>query len=173
MILRPSFFNRSGIKAAKELLGKYLVRKIGNKTIVAMITEVEVYEGAKDRASHAYQGITERNYPMFGAGGRWYVYLVYGFHWMLNIVTGPRNFPAAILIRAVQFINGPGRLTKFFKIGKKFNNEIANAKTGLWIEDRGIKIKKSNIMASSRVGVDYAGPIWSKKHLRFYLATTL
>ena len=172
-----SFFNRPTLKVAKELLGKYLVRQLKGKTSALMITEVEAYDGFRDRASHASRGRTERNKVMFGEAGRWYVYFTYGMHWMLNIVTGPENYPAAILIRGAEskqrIINGPAKLTKFLKIDKPvsrlINGKPANKKSGLWIEDRGVKIFPKQIKRSPRIGVHYAGPVWSNKYWRFYL----
>jgi len=106
-ILSQKFFqNENTVKIAKSLLGKFLIRrfKIPRKSVhceVMMITEVEAYDGFKDKASHAHRGKTERNKIMFGSAGHWYVYFTYGIHWMLNIVTGPKEYPAAILIRSV------------------------------------------------------------------------
>lgn len=152
---------------AKELLGKYLVCRHSKKEISLMITEVEAYLGLDDKASHASRGLTERNKIMFLSGGRWYVYFTYGMHWMLNIVTGPKNYPAAVLMRGTDKVSGPGRLTKYLKINKKFNGKIADVKSGLWIEDRGCKIKPSEIKKTPRIGVGYAGPAWAKKPWRF------
>ena len=135
-----------------------------------MISEVEAYNGPEDKASHASRGKTERNKMMFGEAGNWYVYFTYGMHWMLNIVTGPKDYPAAVLIRGTDKISGPARITKFLQIGRKFNGKPADKKTGLWIEDRGIKIKKSQITATKRIGVDYAGK-WANKPYRFKLLT--
>lgn len=165
--LTKNFFERSTLVVAKDLLGKYLVRRSGKKTLKYLIVEVEAYDGFKDKASHASRGMTKRNAPMFGEAGRWYVYFTYGMHHMLNIVTGPKNYPAAILIRGIDGISGPARVTKKLKIDKVFNNKSAAPKTGLWIEDGGIKIKKTQIKKTSRIGVAYAGPIWSKKPWRF------
>jgi len=103
-ILSQKFFEQPALKIAKVLLGKYLVRRIGRKTIKVMITEVEAYDGFKDKASHAARGLTERNKIMFGPAGYWYVYFTYGMHWMLNIVTGREGYPAAVLIRGVRLI---------------------------------------------------------------------
>src|SRR3989338_4648093 len=114
--LPEKFFNRSTLRVARELLGKHLVRRIGKREVARMITEVEAYIGHKDKASHASRGRTERNAPMFGKAGYWYVYFTYGMHWMLNIVTERNGYPAAILIRGVQGISGPARITKFLKI---------------------------------------------------------
>jgi DNA-3-methyladenine glycosylase len=183
MILKQIFFDRPTLVVARELLGKFLVRLgeqdstdaslnpalLGRKKlIVAMITEVEAYDGFDDKASHASRGMTKRNKIMFGPPGFWYVYFTYGMHWMLNIVVGPKGYPAAILIRGVGGVVGPARLTKFFKIDGKFNNKISAPKTRLWIEDRGV-IVKDNVVRTPRIGVAYAGPVWSKKKYRFIL----
>lgn len=166
---------------AKDLLGKYLIRRVGGETKRFIITEVEAYDGFKDKASHASRGKTLRNAPMFGEAGRWYVYFTYGMHYMLNIVTGPKNYPAAVLIRGVEEINGPGRITKQLKIDKRFNNKTASPKTGLWIENNpmfkniGTSDVKNNdvgrrkIIKLPRIGVSYAGSTWSKKLWRFVL----
>jgi len=167
-VLSQKFFNRSALKVAKKLLGKFLVRKYKNKEITLMITEVEAYDGFDDKASHASRGKTERNKIMFGEAGKWYIYFTYGMHWMLNIIVGPKNYPAAILIRAAGKISGPARLTKYLKIDKKFNGKPTNKKTKLWIEDRGVKISKSQIAKRERVGVDYAGK-WANKLYRFMI----
>ena len=182
-VLGANYFNKPTVEVAKNLLGKFLVRKVGRRTYALMITETEAYDGFKDRASHAHRGKTARNYPMFGEAGKWYVYFTYGMHWMLNMVTGEKNYPAAVLIRAAAFvninggicvyireINGPARLTKFLKIDKNLSNKKANKKTGLWIEDIGIKIFPNQITKSPRIGIRYAGEIWGKKNYRFYLA---
>ncbi len=168
-ILSQKFFNQLTFKIAENLLGKFLTRKYRGKEISLMITEVEAYDGFDDKASHASRGKTERNKIMFDKSGKWYVYFTYGMHWMLNIVCGQKNYPAAILIRGTREIKGPARLTKYLKIDKKFNGKIANQKTGLWIEDRGIKIKKSQIIKTKRIGVEYAGKIWANKPYRFIL----
>jgi DNA-3-methyladenine glycosylase len=168
-ILQPEFFERSTLEVARELLGKYLVLDNGKEKISLMITEVEAYDGPNDLANHASKGRTKRTEVMFQAGGVWYVYLCYGMYWMLNIVTGPKDYPAAILIRGVEGFNGPGKLTKHFKIDKSFNNQAAAKKTKLYIEDRGVIISPKQIKAMPRIGVAYAGPIWSQKKWRFQL----
>lgn len=154
---------------AKDLLGKYIVRKVGGKETALMITEVEAYDGFKDKASHASHGKTERNKVMFGPASYFYVYFTYGMHWMLNIVTGPKDYPAAILVRGTKEIVGPARLSKFLKIDKKFNGKKAEIKTGLWLEDRGVRVDSKDIIKTSRIGVNYAGPVWSNKKYRFLL----
>lgn len=169
-ILRSDFFEgKNTAKIAQNLLGKFLVRRTGRKTFAYMITEVEAYDGFKDKASHAHKGATERNKIMFGKAGCWYVYFTYGMHFMLNIVTGPLGYPAAILIRGIEGVNGPARLTKKLKIDKKINGLPAVKRSGLWLEDRGIKIKSKQIKKTPRIGVDYAGKVWANKKYRFFI----
>ena len=171
-VLNKEFFNRDTLKVAKELLGKFLVRVYKDKTIALIINEVEAYNGPNDKASHASKGRTERNKIMFDKAGYWYLYFVYGMYWMLNITTGPKNYPAAILIRGAEKFDGPGKLTKYLKLDKKFNELPAGRKSGLWIEDRGIKIKPSQIIKLKRIGVDYAEE-WKDKLYRFKLSVDL
>jgi DNA-3-methyladenine glycosylase len=168
-ILTSDFYNASAVDVAKELLGKVIVRKKGNSEIRLVITETEAYKGTEDLASHASKGKTERNKPMFGPPGFWYVYLVYGMHWMLNIVTGPKDYPAAVLIRSVIGLSGPARVSKKLFVSKYFDNKKSSRKTGLWVEESIIETKKSAILSGPRIGVLYAGPVWSKKKYRFYL----
>ncbi len=170
MILPRGFFERPTVAVAKDLLGKYLCRRVRGKIIRAEICEVEAYDGFEDKASHAHRGVTPRNEVMFGPAGHWYVYFTYGMHWMLNIVTGKSGYPAAVLIRGMEGVHGPARVTKFLKIDKRINGKSASRKTGLWIEDnRKFKDLKLKVTSSPRVGVAYAGPVWSNKHYRFYL----
>ncbi len=170
-VLLCEFFNRPTLIVAQELLGKTLVREEKDIQKTLLISEVEAYDGPHDKASHAHKGITERNKIMFDAGGYWYIYLIYGTHWMLNITTGPKEYPAAILIRTAytknnMLINGPGKITKYLNIDKKYNKLPAKKSSGLWIEDRGIKIPSSCIIKKKRIGVNYAGP-WAHKLYNF------
>lgn len=169
IILNPDFFNRPTLEVAENLLGKYLVRKVGNKKIELQITEVEAYDGPKDKACHACKGLTPRTEVMFGPAGHFYLYFCYGVHWMLNIVTGEVSYPSAVLIRGAGDISGPGRLTKHLKINKSLNKKIAHPNSGLWFEDRGQKPLKKDIQKGPHIGVAYAGPVWSKKPYRFLL----
>ena len=166
-ILKRSFYERDTRIVAFELIGKILTFENEGREFRGEIVETEAYLGAKDPASHAFRGPTPRNQVMFGPAGFWYVYLIYGVHWMLNIVTGPKKYPAAVLIRGVQGVSGPGRLTKHFKIQREFNGKKATAANKLWIEDRGTEVLRSEIRTTPRVGVDYAGPLWSQKPYRF------
>ena len=178
-ILSAAFFDRPTVEVAHEMLGKYLVRKYRGKTISLMIAEVEVYDGPFDRASHASRGMTPRTKIMFGPAGRFYVYFIYGTHWLVNIVTGPKDYPAAVLIRAGKYfdiekrrwilVSGPAHMTKFLRITGAQNGKVAGRKAGLWFEDRGVSVKSKDIVSSKRVGVDYAGPVWKNKRYRFNL----
>lgn len=177
--LPSSFFDRPTLEVARDLPGKYIVRAWRGREIAALITEVEAYDGPLDRASHASRGKTARNRIMFGAAGRFYIYFIYGAHWLVNIVTGPEHYPAAVLVRAGAYddekrkaripIAGPARLTKFLHITGAQNGKIAARRTGLWLEDRGSPRGPREIEAKPRIGVDYAGPLWSKKSYRFVL----
>ena len=153
---------------AHDLIGCRLCWRKGDQTLSRTITETEAYTGPDDLASHASRGRTKRNEAMFGPPGIFYVYFVYGMHWMLNVVTGPVGYPSAVLIRGVEGIVGPGRLTKALRINGHLNGKAANKETGVWFsqEPRPIKPK---VTRSSRIGVSYAGPIWSLKPYRFTL----
>jgi DNA-3-methyladenine glycosylase len=153
---------------ARHLLGKYLVRRRPDGRMQAhLITEVEAYDGERDLASHASRGRTARTEVLYSAGGAWYVYLCYGIHEMLNLVVGPPDYPAAVLIRGIEAVAGPGRVTRTLGIGRELNGKPASRKSGLWIEDRGVRVPRRAVRASPRVGVHYAGPIWSAKPWRF------
>lgn len=163
--LAPTFFDRPTTEVAKDLLGKFLIREYEGYHWTLMVTEVEAYDGPEDKASHAHKGRTQRTEPMFAHAGIFYVYLVYGMHWMLNVVTGPKGYPAAILIRsalimlptgAIEHVDGPAKLTKFIKINKEFNALKAIEQNGLWFEDRGISFSKEQIVQKKRIGVEYA-----------------
>ena len=188
-ILTPTFFNRPTLIVAKELLGKYLVRKIDGEEVALMITETEAYDVFKDLASHAHRGQTPRNTPMFGKPGTIYVYFTYGMHWMLNLVCGKKEYPAAVLIRGVSSfakvprsgeikgtptrgtfasLDGPAKLTKFLKIDKSLNHQPLGKKSGLWVEDRGEVISRRKIVRTPRVGISYAGD-YAKKPWRFVI----
>ena len=163
-VLTSAFFARSALKVARDLIGCRL--HIGDQSRV--ITETEAYIGPKDLASHASKGRTKRNEAMFGQPATFYVYFVYGLHWMLNVVTGPDEYPAAVLIRGVEGIVGPARLTKALGINGDLNGKVANKETGVWFGE-GLRPSRKQIIRSARIGVDYAGPVWSLKPYRFSL----
>ena len=163
------FQQKKAVAIARALIGKHLVRRFRDGRIEArMITETEAYVGERDLACHARAGRTARTEVMYRAGGIWYVYLCYGIHEMLNLVVGPADWPAAVLIRGVEGASGPGRVTKLFGIGRKLNGRSAGDVTGeLWIEDRGARVPRGKIIATPRIGIDYAGPVWTAKKWRF------
>lgn len=176
--LSPRFFNRPTLTVARALLGKFLVRHRHGKAEAVMLTEVEAYDGPFDRASHAHRGRTERTKVMFGEAGRFYVYFTYGMHWLLNVVTGPKGYPAAVLLRSGVVVtsdgtrillDGPAKLTKYLRIGKALNNRLASKQTGLWFENRGVCVPPSRVSRAKRVGVGYAGPLWVNKPYNFRL----
>lgn len=165
-----SLRTRKTVTLARGLLGKILARRLADGAVTRhRITEVEAYDGERDRACHASKGRTERTEVMYRPGGVWYVYLCYGTHEMLNLVTGPENYPAAVLIRGVEGITGPGRMTKRLQIDRRFNGLVAARSSGLWLEDDGFKVAPRWVRRGPRVGVDYAGPVWAKKPWRFQL----
>lgn len=166
-ILTLAFFNQPTLKIAPKLLGKFLIRHVGKRKISGMITEVEAYVGQEDKASHASRGRTERTKVMFGKPGHWYVYLIYGMYYCLNIVTEKENYPAAILIRSVDGVEGPGRVCRHFRVDQRFNEKSASKEAGFWIEDGGVKIDRRKIKSGKRIGVEYAGK-WKDKPWRFY-----
>ena len=105
---------------------------------------------------------------MYREGGCWYVYLCYGVHEMLNLVTGPEHWPAAVLIRGVEGISGPGRVTKALAVGRALNGAAAEPASGLYLEGDGLRVPRALIRATPRIGVDYAGPVWAAKPWRFF-----
>lgn len=164
-----AFFNRSTLSVARDLLGKELVRKASDgQERIAVITETEAYDGPEDKASHAHRGCTPRNSVMFGPPGIVYVYLCYGMHWMLNIVTREEGFPAAVLVRGTSSVSGPGRLTRFFEIDKRCNGLPLSPLNGLWVRDPLTPVK-GRIRTAPRVGVGYAGDVWAAKPWRYLL----
>jgi DNA-3-methyladenine glycosylase len=151
---------------ARELLGTRLVVRAAEGRIARhVVVETEAYLGAHDLACHAARGMTPRNAVMFGPAGHWYVYLCYGMHWMLNIVTGPVGTPAAVLIRGVRDHVGPGRLTRALGIDASHNGRPAGRPSGLWFEE-GLSVPARLVARTPRIGVGYAGE-WAAKPLRF------
>lgn len=156
------------VALARSLLGKALVRRLEDGSVVQRwITEVEAYDGEEDLACHASKGRTPRTAVMYAPGGCWYVYLCYGVHELLNLVTGPEGRPSAVLIRGLSGISGPGRLTKALGIDRRLNAQPASRPAGLWIEDHGLFVPDDQVAATPRIGVDYAGPVWSQMPWRF------
>jgi len=167
--LPNSFFQCDVLEIAPKLLGKTLVRRFVNgQTSRYIITETEAYSGNGDLACHASKGKTARTEVMFRDGGLVYVYLIYGMYWMLNIVTGKENDAAAVLIRGVEGISGPGRVGKALQLDRSFYGENLLKSERIWIEDTNAAII---FTSSPRVGIDYAGEPWVSKPWRFMLKT--
>jgi DNA-3-methyladenine glycosylase len=173
--LSRSFYARDTLDVARDLLGKVLVRKIGNKIISGIITETEAYRYKDDPASHSFAGLTERNKAMFGPVGIAYVYFTYGMHYCMNAVARDGDYDAgAVLIRALvpkeglnfmmrqrkineisNLTNGPAKLTQALQITKKQYGEDLTKQSRLFIAD-GIKIKESDVVKRPRVGIKKA-----------------
>lgn len=170
---KAPFFRRPALEVAPDLIGSVICRKRGGEVVRDWIVEVEAYDGFEDKASHASRGETPRNGVMFGAPGHWYVYLCYGMHWLLNISCGPRGYPAAVLLRGIKGIAGPGRLTRRMGVDGEQNGTEARPASGLWIETglSPAERKRLRVKTLPRVGVDYAGPIWASKPYRYLLDT--
>ncbi len=166
-ILDKNYFERPVLEVASDLLGKVLCMKKDGEVVREVITEVEAYDGPNDLASHASKGKTNRTKPMFEEAGTIYIYLVYGMYWMFNIVTGEKDYPAAILIRGTKNHKGPGVLTRELGVDKKFNEKRLGKKTGIWIEESREKVF-GKIKQTPRIGVLYAGD-WKDKPYRFVL----
>lgn len=172
--LTRDFYNRDPIIVAKDLLGKYLIYKKKDATHIGKIVEVEAYLGPQDLAAHTSKGKTKRNAVMFGEPGHAYVYFIYGIYYCLNVVTGPRNHGAAILIRGLEPVqdihhrtNGPGLLCKAMEINLKLNGHDLLSNDFYIAEDTNDK-QKFTIVKKPRIGVAYAKH-WAKRLLRFYI----
>ena len=176
MKLKRAFYTRDVLIVANELLGKVLFKNDGNKLFSGRIVEVEAYDGRTDQAAHTYIGKTKRNEIMFNEGGYLYVYLSYGVHYCCNVVTGTKGIGTAVLIRALeplegvnlmirnrfgknklvgkewnQITNGPGKVCKSFGIGKNHSG-VDLTKDRIYLEDVLLK-KNEEIGVSKRIGI--------------------
>ena len=140
----------------KELLGKLLCHRTADGVIRRRIIETECYLGETDTACHAHKGRTARTDVMYKSGGVAYVYLCYGIHSLLNIVTGDEGSPQAVLIRGVEGASGPGRVAKAMQISLSDNRLPFTPESGIWLEDDGFRIAEKDIALTPRVGIDYA-----------------
>jgi len=168
-VLSRDFFARPADVVACELIGKALVRERAGQRVSFVIHETEAYMGPHDLACHAAKGRTRRTETLFGDPQTLYVYLIYGIYWMLNVVVEREGYPAGVLLRGVKGIDGPGRLGRALTLDGTFNGLAASPTHGLWFEDSGFVPKRGAIMRTPRIGVDYAGPVWAAKKLRFVL----
>lgn len=178
MKLPPSFYTRNSVtEIARDLLGKILTTKINGQITSGIITETEAYEGAIDKASHAYNNRnTERTKIMFRNGGIAYVYLCYGIHHLFNVVTNKKQIPHAVLIRGILplngitlmekrrkmkyklkgFTDGPGKVS--LALGININcNGTSLLGDQIWIEENPKQLNPLKILSTPRIGVDYAG----------------
>ena len=144
----------NAVTVAKALVGAWLCRRMADGTVMRRrITETEAYCGEEDTACHAHKGRTARTEVMYSPGGCAYIYLCYGMHEMLNVVTGREGRPEAVLVRGVEGAEGPGRLTKLFRIDRSLNREDLVASERLWLESDGSRVKFSS---APRIGIAYA-----------------
>lgn len=184
--LNRDFYDRPTLDVAPEMLGKVLVHRVGDVELAGRIMEVEAYLGPEDLASHAARKTSKRARLMFGPSGIVYVYLVYGMHHCLNFVTDREGTAGAVLVRAIEplegieqmrrnrgttvsdrnLANGPGKLSQAMGI-EMAHNGIDGCGDQLWVEDRGHKT--SRLHQTPRIGVDYAGA-WADKPWRFAVA---
>ncbi|MCS7062805.1 MAG: DNA-3-methyladenine glycosylase [Methylacidiphilales bacterium] len=184
-ISREVYQQENVVELARFFLGKYIVSVTPEGRVGGWIIETEAYGGEEDLACHAAGGRrTSRTEIMYRPGGVAYVYLCYGLHHMLNFVTGPRDVPCAVLLRGVKIEEGeavvksrrrgvprerwgigPGCVTKALGVTIK-DNGVSLTGTRLWIEDRGVEIPDAEVCYTPRIGVDYAGEIWSQKPWR-------
>lgn len=179
-LIPPSFYTRPAERVARDLLGKQLCRD----NVVLRITEVEAYGGPEDSASHGRHGRTARNAPMWDAGGRVYMYLCYGLHRMLNVVTGPPGQCGAILVRAAEPVEGmdtilqrrrmakaaPALLAGPGRVAQALGLDLGHSGAALF-EPGGLELREGTpprrILAGPRIGVDFADPADRKRPWRF------
>lgn len=165
MRLTADFFARDVLEAAPDLVGKVLVRRLPDGSeLRERIAETEAYRGEEDKGCHAAKGRTPRTALLYGESGVFYVYLCYGMHWLMNVITGAEGQPQGVLIRAGEVHNGPAKLTKFLQVDGSFNGRSIADSGELWIEDDGDRPK---IRTAPRVGIDYAGDFWKSIEWRY------
>ncbi len=180
--LPRKFYNRPTLAVARDLLGARLVYISNGKKLVGFIVETEAYIGEDDLACHAKAGRTKRTDPMYGEAGHAYIYFTYGNHWMLNAVTEEEGFPAAVLIRAIQPIEGvelmmkrrkgrdtfgPGKLTQAMGITKRQNYADLTEPTSPLRIEAGVKIPDKIVTITPRVGLNQTPEPWFSKPWRF------
>ena len=168
MILGKEYFSAPATTLAKDLIGKLLCKMVDGEVVRRRIVETECYFGEEDTACHAHRGRTARTEPMYKAGGITYVYLCYGIHALLNIVTGVAEHPEAVLIRGVEGAVGPGRAAKRMGIVMADNAMPLSPESGIWIEDDGARPPKCKRLP--RVGIDYATKRDRERKWRYVMA---
>lgn len=172
-LLPLSFFTHGTLSVARGLIGMHLVHADRGRVRAGRIVETEAYMGPHDRAAHSSRGRTPRTEVMFGPPGHAYVYFIYGFWHCLNVVTGKRGVPHAVLLRALEPVTGitgrtcgPGLLCRAMHIDRRFNGIDLRGDV-LWLErpKRGARVAR--IGRSTRIGVEYAGE-WAQRAWRFF-----
>ena len=167
MKLTQLFFETDVLELAPALLGKIICRKMPDGEVLrCRITESEAYNGVSDLACHASKGRTLRTEVMYGGGGNIYVYLIYGMYWMLNIVSGGKDSPQAVLIRGVEQTSGPGRVGRLLALDKSFYGESLITSDRIWLEDDGSEVSYET---TPRIGINYAGEPWVSMPWRFII----
>lgn len=165
--LPREFFTRDVLEVAPDLLGKVLTVRLDNDALVrSAITEVEAYRGDGDLACHASKGRTGRTEVMFQEGGKIYIYLIYGIHWMLNVVASTEGNPQAVLIRGVEQCYGPGRVSRLFSVDRSFYGEDLSCSPRIWIAPGE---RPACIKTGCRIGIDYAGEYWKSRPWRYFV----
>jgi len=182
--IEPLFYKRDTVSVAHDLLGKNLVRRLADSLLIGRIVETEAYRGSDDPASHSFRGMTKRNEVMFGKPGKAYVYFTYGNHYCLNIVIEEEGVPAAVLIRAIEplegieemrknrgvenileIASGPGKLTRAFQITKSENGSDVTKMSSLLTLCEAIENQQFEIVKTTRIGIKVATELpW-----RFYI----
>ncbi len=188
-LLPAQWYEQDVVSAARALLGMRLVRQVDGRRISGWIVEAEAYRGEEDQACHARVGCTPRTQVMYGPPGHAYVYFTYGMHWMLNAVCMPEGFPAAVLIRAIQplegldfiaarrkdrpraqWTDGPAKLTLALAIDKALNGvDLTGPAGGLWIEE-GQAVPDAQVVAGPRIGLGATPEPWLSIPWRFRVA---
>ena len=164
-VLDADFFHRDVLEVAPELVGKIVAHRLSDGTVLReRIAETEAYRGEEDKGCHASKGRTKRTELLYGESGFLYIYLCYGMHWLMNVITGEKDQPQGVLIRAGERFEGPAKLTKQLKIDGSFNGRPACGECGIWFEDDGCR---PEIKTAPRVGIDYAGDYWKNIGWRF------
>lgn len=171
--LPRSFYDRDTVTVARDLLGTFLVHVVEGVELIGRIVEVEAYLGAHDLAAHSSKGLTQRTRMLFGPPGYAYVYLVYGIHWCMNIVTEGEGHGSAVLLRAVEPVQnigertrGPGLLCRAMQIDQRLNGHDMLSRDFFVAAGPGCEAQE--LVETARIGVAYSG-IWATRLLRFHL----
>lgn len=166
MRLSKEFYLQDAQTLAPLLLGKLICVQKGSEVLRYRITETECYQGEEDTACHAHKGRTPRTEVMYREGGCAYLYLCYGIHHLLNIVTGPKDSPQAVLIRGIEQFPGPGKATKAMGITTDWNGENLCSSKRFWLEEDGYK---ASYHTGTRIGIDYAKEEDRNRLWRFWI----